>query len=341
MRFAALALLFSTFLALSAYSLDIVAPSELPEGSSFAVVTSIQESNFDEIRVFLNNTTVFSQGLGEQANLQYIAAYTRYNPNADKKLVVVFNPLSSGEYTIKVQLLKNSSVESEKNISVTVFKSLKSTALEPMRQEINSIKEEMKGLRESIESLSEKLESVSEQISSIERNVSSLSTAIEDQNKGIEESKAQYGAVLASVSEIKNGLRTYVTALSEIKAKQRDVNAALSAISDRLSNLEQDQAKSNVSFITVGQSALIASGSILLIIVIIIIAIAIMRKRSKAPLFEFGEIEKRKEEPSEILDNVMESAEIKGGRWAYKGESEKEPKEEKRFSLGDLIKRAQ
>jgi uncharacterized protein YukE len=334
------------FFGLHAYALELVAPENVPEGSSFAVLAEISETNFGEIKVFIDNTVVFTQSLSASPNFKYIASYIPYDPSSHKTLVLVFHPLGAGEYTIKVKLLRDSETVNEEEVSISVFTPVQSSSIESLSHDVEIVREELKIVKGKNNTLSEELNSLKKTLSELKSKVSSFEASFEEVKSGLSENSSAYEALQASLNKLKESLNTTSATLSEINketnTRYEDMNAALSSLFSRLAQVEEHQSKVTTGFITLGQSVAVAS---IAIIIIIVVALVLKKKRSMhESLFESGSEESTtySDDSSAIIDDILasQSEESHRGRWAYKGEAaEAKPKEERRFSLGDLIKR--
>ena len=334
------------FFALPVHALELSAPEKVPSGSSFAMLAEISETNFDEINVYFDDTLVFSQSLSANPNLQYIASYIPYDPSSHKKLVLVFRPLSEGTYSIKVQLLKASNTVAEKQLSLSVFTPVESTSIQSLSHSVDIANENVRILKEKNNELSKDIGSLKKILSELKSELSSVRAGFEGVKGNINKNSEAYATLQGSLNRFQGLLSTASIRISTLSRdanrKYHDLNAALSLLSARVNHLEKQQSRVTTGFVTLGQSVAVASVAIL---VILSLALVLRKRRSmQESLFESGEEKNAtyKDERSVMVDDILasQSEGSSRGKWAYKGAAEGRPKEEKRFSLGDLIKRS-
>ncbi|MCD6247034.1 MAG: hypothetical protein J7J87_01185, partial [Candidatus Diapherotrites archaeon] len=152
-----LMLLTILFFSLSAYALTLNAPESVPTGSSFAVLVGIEESNFDEIKVFLGDKQIFEQTIGETSlNRNYVAGY--FLDPQNNTHILLFNPLETGNYVVKAQVLDNGSVISEEEANVGIFEPMQSSVGESLKHDIEVVKEELNDVKGTNSELSAKMQ---------------------------------------------------------------------------------------------------------------------------------------------------------------------------------------
>ncbi len=328
-----LMLLTILFFSLSAYALNLSVPESVPAGSSFAVLVGIEESNFDEIKVFLGDKQIFIQNMGGPSKDSVYVAFV--DVQSDRR-VLLLNPLEAGSYTIKAQVLDAGSVVSEKEASLTVFEPMQSSAGESLKHDIELVREELSNVKAANSELSSKIQELQNKLSDFENKISSFESQFANINSSLAENSSAYKSLSASLNELKQSINAANAALAEISSKNSDFNASLSALSTKVNSLEEQQARVATGFVTFGQGMAVASA---LIIAVLAIAFYLRKKEeTQESLFEEPSLgEDKSEEIASAL--VAEEESRPKGRWAYRGEGAQVEKEERRFSLGDLIKR--
>jgi len=333
-----LMLLTILFFSLSAYALTLNAPESVPTGSSFAVLVGIEESNFDEIKVFLGDKQIFEQtivgmSISYDVDSSYVASY--FVDVQSNRLVLLLNPLTAGNYTIKAQMLNTGSVVSEEDASVEVFNPMQSSVGESLKHDIEVVKEELNDVKGTNSELSAKMQELQNKLSDFENKISSFESQFASINSSLAENSSAYEPLSSSLNELKQSINAVNATLAEISNKNSDFNASLSALSTKVNSLEEQQTKVTAGFVTFGQGMAVASA-----VIIVILAIAFyLRKKEETQESLFEEPSLGEDKTEEMASELVAEETRPKGRWAYKGEGAQDQKEEKRFSLGDLIKR--
>lgn len=317
---------------LGAYALNLNVPGGVPAGSSFSIIVGINESNFDEIKVFLNDTQIFSQSM---AGTSVDSAYVSFETTQGNKRILLINPLSAGTYTVKAQLLDAGSIVSEEEASVEVFTPMQSSAGESLKHDVEVLNEELANIKNSNSELSTKIQELQNKLSDFEDKMSSFESEFADIKNSLAESNSNYKSLSALLNKLKQSINATNATLTELRSKNADLNSSLFALSSKVKSLEEQQARVATGFVTFGQG--ITAFSVLLVVVLIIAFYLRKRKETQAPLFEEPGVEADKDE--EIASALVGEEPKPKGRWAYRGKEAQEEKEERRFNLGDLIKR--
>lgn len=316
---------------LSAYALNLSVPEAVPAGSSFSIIVGINESNFDEIKVFLNDVQIFSQSM---AGTSVDSAYVSLEATQGNKRILLINPLSAGTYTAKAQILDAGSVVSEEEASIEIFTPMQSSDGESLKHDIEILKEELGNVKASNDELSTKIQELQNKLSDFEDKIGSFESEFSNIKNSLAESNNNYESLSASLNELKQSISAANVALTELRSKNADLNSSLSALSGKVNSIEEQQARVTTGFVTFGQG--VTAISVLLVVILIVAFYLRKRKETQAPLFEEPGTEADKDE--EIASALVGEEPKPRGRWAYTDEETKE-NEERRFSLGDLIKR--
>ncbi len=336
-----LALLFFVCFFLNVYSLKLNVPEKVLEGSSFTAIVKIEESNFDEIRVSLNNSDVFTgsvSGISLSYDLDASVIASYFADTQKNELILFFNPLEEGSYTIEVTILQDGSVLSQAEKPLVVFSPLERSEGRQLEQSIENLQKELESVKGSTSGISEKITNLEESINSLRDTLSSLSSSVEEMQNMMSQTTSGYESLQKSFNELNNQVSASEVSLKKLSLTLQDLNSSLQSIFARVDNLEERQTKVTTGFVTLGQGLAVASTIIIATFAILLFFRS--RKAVRESLFEEQGDEKGETDESEQIVSALleEEKPVHRGRWAYKGET-KEEKEERRFSLGDLIRR--